>query len=375
MHHSFYLFICILLLTSCGESRKTKSKQVEVAPSESTATSNAPKYIKSVQIHSPRRNDTCSFGQALEIGFSRSKRLPVDSSHVFFNNELIAQLDSNEWTYTYSIPEGKCGNNTLKVVTFHPDNKRGVATLPIVVKPAREAERLTHRVVKHFPHDTKAYTQGLVFHDNYLYEGTGQYGFSSLRKIDLQENKVLSSLGLESNFFGEGVTIYKDKIYQLTWKSRKGFVYNLNTFSLENTFSYSTQGWGLTTVGNQLAMSDGSHRLYFLHPETFGVQRTIEVYDHNGKVENLNELEYINGLIWANVWLSDRIVVIDPRTGAVKADLLLPNLLSPAEKSRLDENDDVLNGIAYNLTTGNVYVTGKLWPKLFELTIPNMPKP
>ena len=155
----------------------------------------------------------------------------------------------------------------------------------------------------------------------------------------------------------------------MTWTSRKGFVYDISSFALETTFDYDSQGWGLTTMGDTLVMSDGSHKLYLLDPDSFSILKTIEVYDNKGAVTNLNELEYINGRIWANVWLTDRIVVINPKTGAVTEELLLPDLLTAAEKARLDSDDDVLNGIAYNEQKGTIYVTGKHWPKLFEIKI------
>lgn len=369
MYHLYYIVACLILFTSCGGDGKAKSNRGKMVSPDTVSSNFLPKYIKSVQIVFPQKNDTCRFNEQIKITFAHHKRYKIDSSHIFFNNMQIAKLDSNTFEYTYKIPKQKVGNGSVKVIAFHPGNKRGVATMPIVVKPDQAPQTLSYTLVKSFPHSTDAYTQGLVYHDEYLYEGTGQYGMSSLRKINLQQGKTLSVLNLDSDLFGEGVTIYKDKIYQLTWKSRKGFVYDLNTFSLETTFNYSTQGWGITTVEGYLIMSDGTHHLYQLNPATFDVIKTVEVYDSNGKIENLNELEYIDGLIWANVWLSDRIVLIDPITGVVKADLFLPDLLTSAEKAQLDENDDVLNGIAYNGQKGTVYVTGKRWPKLFELKI------
>ena len=223
--------------------------------------------------------------------------------------------------------------------------------------------------MKTYRHAPDASTQGLIFHEGYIYEGTGLYGESTLRKVDLEKDKILSVLSLESQYFGEGITIYKDKLFQLTWTSRKGFVYDISSFALETTFDYDSQGWGLTTMGDTLVMSDGSHKLYLLDPDSFSILKTIEVYDNKGAVTNLNELEYINGKIWANVWLTDRIVVINPKTGAVTEELLLPALLTAAEKARLDSDDDVLNGIAYNEQKGTIYVTGKHWPKLFEIKI------
>ena len=254
------------------------------------------------------------------------------------------------------------------MIAFHPNNKCGVATQSFIVKPDKAPQPLQYQLVKTYSHATDASTQGLVYIDGIIYEGTGIKGQSTLRKIDLENNKTLAMLGLDSQYFGEGITVYKDKIYQLTWTSQKAFVYDLASFTLLTTFDYSMeQGWGLTTMGDKLVMSDGSHNLYHLDPNLFSVVKTVEVFDNKGPVTNLNELEYINGYIWANEWLTDRIVIIDPESGEVVQDLLLPNLLSASERAKLDQNDDVLNGIAYNEKKGTIYITGKHWPKLFEI--------
>lgn len=237
------------------------------------------------------------------------------------------------------------------------------------IKPAEAPVKCSYEVVKALPHDSKAYTQGLVYQDGYMYEGTGQYGESTVRKIDIKGEKILSVLSIDGQYFGEGITIFKDKIYQITWRSRKGFVYDLKTFSLESSFEYNSEGWGITTAGDHLIMSDGSNKLYHIAPSTFNVIREMEVYDHNGAVEQLNELEYVDGLVWANVWLTDRIVAIDPETGVVKYELDMSGLLTAAERERLDDEDDVLNGIAWNPEKGTFYLTGKRWPKMFEVKI------
>ena len=202
-----------------------------------------------------------------------------------------------------------------------------------------------------------------------MYEGTGQYGESSIRKTDMKDGKILSILNIDSQLFGEGITIYGDKIYQITWRSHKGFVYDLKTFSLESTFQYNSEGWGLTTAGDHLIMSDGSNKLYHIAPSGFTIIKEVEVYDHQGPVDQLNELEYADGLVWANIWLTERIIGIDPETGVVKAELDMSSLLKPVERMQLDDKDDVLNGIAYNPDRATFYVTGKRWPKMFEIKI------
>ncbi len=225
----------------------------------------------------------------------------------------------------------------------------------------------TFEIVNTYPHDAEAFTQGLIYNDDNLYEGTGLRGESTLRFVDLETGTVLRqrNIGQSStgNYFGEGVTIFRDTIYQLTWKGFIGFKYNKDTFDSLGEFSYSTQGWGLTHDGTNLIMSDGTHSVYFLDPSDFRVVKIIEVTDTAGPVIRLNELEYINGEIYANVWLTYKIARISPTTGKVTGWIDLTGI-TPVTPSM-----DVLNGIAYDEATDRLFVTGKLWPNLFEINL------
>ncbi|MCS7143786.1 MAG: glutaminyl-peptide cyclotransferase [Archaeoglobaceae archaeon] len=223
----------------------------------------------------------------------------------------------------------------------------------------------TYRIVKIYPHDPNAFTQGLVFEDGHLYESTGLYGCSTLRKVDLETGKVLQLLELPLNCFGEGIAIVGDKIYQLTWKERVVFVYDKHNFEVLKEISHRepTEGWGLTFDGENLIMSDGSANLYFIDPETFKIIRKIEVHEHK-PIERLNELEFVEGLIYANVWMEDRIAIIEPENGKVVAWIDLSGIY----KDRKDIND-VLNGIAYDSENKRLFVTGKRWSKLFEIEV------
>jgi len=224
-----------------------------------------------------------------------------------------------------------------------------------------------YRVVLEYPHDPNAFTQGLVYdpEEGILYEGTGIWGESSLRKVELATGRVLKVRRLPPQYFGEGIAVWDDRIVQLTWQSRTGFVYT-KTFELLRQFHYETEGWGLTYDGRRLIMSDGSETLYFLDPETLQEIGSIDVQDRGAPVKLLNELEFINGLIWANVWQTDRIAVIDVETGRVGAWLDLSGILKPEERTG---REDVLNGIAYDAQNDRLFVTGKLWPKLFEIEL------
>lgn len=224
----------------------------------------------------------------------------------------------------------------------------------------------SYRIVNTYPHDQDAFTQGLVFENGVIYEGTGLYGKSSLRKVDLETGNILQIYELPARYFGEGITIFEDIIVQLTWKSNTGFIYDKRGFKLLRDFTYATEGWGITHDGKRLIMSDGTSTLYFLNPETFRIIGHTEVYDNNLPVNRLNELEYINGQIYANVWQTNDIAIIDPQSGQVSGWIDLSGLVPSQYAST---SIDVLNGIAYDTEKERLFITGKLWPWLFEIKL------
>ena len=223
-----------------------------------------------------------------------------------------------------------------------------------------------YKVVNAYPHDKRAFTQGLVFEDGFLYEGTGLEGRSTLRKVELETGKIVKGRRLADEYFGEGITIYGDKIIQLTLRAGVGLVYDKESLEPSGQFNYPTEGWGLTHDGKNLIRSDGTSTLYFLNPETFEQTGRIEVADGDGPVSGLNELEYVQGQIYANVWRTDRIARIDPKTGRVTGWIDLAGLLGTEARGQLV---DVLNGIAYDAKNNRLFVTGKLWPRLFEIEL------
>ncbi len=224
----------------------------------------------------------------------------------------------------------------------------------------------TYRIVNTYPHDTEAFTQGLSYYNDYLYEGTGSYGQSALRKVDLESGEVVRQIDISSDYFGEGIAVFENNIYQLTWLSKKGFIYTINNFESLGEFAYKTEGWGLTHDGDHFILSDGSSRLQFLDSQTFQVQHSLSVIDKDGPVSNLNELEYINGSIYANIWYSDWIIIINPENGYVTGKVDLSGLLKPED---ISPDTNVLNGIAYDSKNHRIFVTGKRWPKLFEIEL------
>ena len=222
----------------------------------------------------------------------------------------------------------------------------------------------TYEIIEAYNHDEMAFTQGLEFIDGFLFESTGLYGESTLRKVDLKTGKVLEIIDLQDQYFGEGITIMNDRIIQLTWISNKGFVYEKDSLELISEFTYPTEGWGITNDNSQLIMSDGTSTLFFLDPNTFHTIKQVQVIDKE-PVSNLNELEYIQGKIWANIWNQDKIAIINPETGIVEGWIDLTGINN--EDSQ-DQNK-VLNGIAYDSEKDRLFVTGKNWAKIFQIEV------
>jgi glutamine cyclotransferase len=247
----------------------------------------------------------------------------------------------------------------LVLALSQPD--RVVSSIPLVLE-----QQMTYEVVNAFPHDPDSFTQGLIFLDGVLYESTGLYGESSLRRVALETGEVQRLVFLPDEVFGEGLTDWEETLVQLTWREGIGYVYNRDDFSHLTQFNYETEGWGLTQDGENLIMSDGSATLFFLDPETYAILSTVDVLDEDAPVTMLNELEYIQGEIFANIWQTDTIVRIDPETGAVKGWIDLGGLLPEEERTY---TTNVLNGIAYDPETDRLFVTGKRWPKIYEIRL------
>ncbi|MGD6853224.1 MAG: glutaminyl-peptide cyclotransferase [Candidatus Bathyarchaeia archaeon] len=227
------------------------------------------------------------------------------------------------------------------------------------------ALQYTYTVVNTYPHDTSAFTEGLVYDKGALFESTGGWGTSSLRRVDLETGHVLQQTNLASEFFGEGLAAVGDSLVQLTWQNHVGFVYDKETFDVEGNFTYQTDGWGLTYDGTHLIMSDGSANLYFLDSTTYQKTGEVTVTDGGTPVANLNELEYINGDVYANVWMQQKIAIINPQTGQVKGWIDLTGLYQTPSSNP----DAVLNGIAYDKAGDRLFVTGKDWPNLYQIEI------
>ena len=241
-----------------------------------------------------------------------------------------------------------------------------VANLSNERAAGKQSTPISYEVVHVWPHDPDAFTQGLIFHDGNLLESTGEVGRSSLRRVELETGKLLQKVDVPEPYFAEGITLLKGKIYQLTWQHEQGFIYDAWTFEKVGTFKYQGEGWGLTNDGQSLILSDGTNRIRFLDPDNFQVRKTIAVIANGSPVNEINELEYVQGEIYANIWHADRIVRIEPQTGQIVGWIDLTGILS---RNEIHDEEAVLNGIAYDETGGRLFVTGKLWPKLFEIRL------
>jgi glutamine cyclotransferase len=361
------LVLLMLLITWTISCSGRPGKTIEEKP-EPVITETEQQTERLIKILSPSENEEYKTGNQIKISLAPEVNArPPDSVKIHFDGRQVSVLKSAPWEYT--VPSGltgTTGRKSVKAVGYR--NKRfQTITLFIIVFSDIIPKNNGFKIVHTYPHDSEAFTQGLFYDNGFLYEGTGQEAGSSLREVEIESGKVLRQLHLKSSLFGEGITLYGNRIYQVTWQNKVGFVYDKNTFRQINKIYYQTQGWGLTTMSDKIVMSDGSNVLYFFEPELFTVVSRIEVYDHEKKVDQLNELEYINGEIWANIWMSDLIARIDPATGKVNSYINLTTLYPEAR--RRETGSDVLNGIAYDPQGKRIFVTGKRWPKLYEIRI------
>jgi len=257
-------------------------------------------------------------------------------------------------------------NNEGTTVNTSPTPINEVSNTPTLnaTNPSTPTQ-YTYAVIQSYPHNTSAFTEGLVYQNGSLFESTGLYGMSTLRRVDLITGNVLQEIHLGDQYFGEGIAIVNDTIIQLTWQEHVGFVYDKSTFQLLRNFTYPTEGWGLTYNGSSLIMSDGSDNLYFLDPSTFQIVGQVKVHEGSNSVQNINELEYVNGEVYANIFLQEKIAVIDPQTGVVKAWIDLSGIQNTSGFN----SEMVLNGIAYDNQNNRLFVTGKDWPSLFEIKL------
>lgn len=360
MYKALIYSIIVIIYLFAGSCKDQK----ESTESKDEKTSEITKRISAIELNSPNAGEFFTIGDIIDVDISlKDIEQKVDSLVVQTGKEQTI-LFVDDLSYKWKTELLKTGNNPLRISAYSSGKKIDTYSLKLRFKSDVKPELYECRIVNTYPHDTKAYTQGLFYDDGVLYEGTGQKGESSLRKVVLETGELIQSLNLPARYFGEGITAFDDKIIQLTWTSQTGFVYDKKSFKLINTLQYPTQGWGITTDGKKLIMSDGTQTIYFLEPKYFTETGRIEVYDHEGAVRNLNELEYINGLVYANVYQKEEIIAFDPETGKVLKRIDCRKIIPDGYHGEID---NVLNGIAYDHKNERIFITGKRWPHLFEV--------
>ncbi|MCL2329665.1 MAG: glutaminyl-peptide cyclotransferase [Bacteroidetes bacterium] len=342
---AIFIFAISLLIASCDDSKKKYFSTTLLSPAKIAV------------------NDSVSFSV-------RSESKQIDSLVIAIDNFKLTLPHNTKNVYSFALQNIPMGAKTIHIALFSGEHSEKYSHKLTVVSDL-EPKLGEYRIVNVFPRDNNFYTQGLEFSGNILYESAGEYGKSRLRKTDFTTGKTLAELPLDAQFFGEGLTILNNRIYQLTWQEKTGFIYDLNSFRQIGSFAYNTEGWGLTNDGKNLIMSDGSEFLYVLNPENLQVINRIAVYDNTGAIKLLNELEYVDGVIFANIYTTDFIVAIDAKTGKVLARYNFKNLLAPQYRT---DKTDVLNGIAFNRERGTFFITGKNWSKMFEISPLNPPQ-
>lgn len=354
MYCEFRIWVCALalLLASCGGG-EAKRRRTPAAAAQ----------IPKLQLTSPQNRTSIKNGGNLTISYvlNDAKRDSVVAS--LNGGRAVRIADTAGYI---RVEEKTLGAKQLRVTAFAEGKEVAAATAAITVLAPNAPARYGYTVVSSYPHDEHVYTQGLLMYGDTLYESAGIYGQSAVRKLDVRSGSVWQQQELDGKYFGEGICILNGLLYQLTWREQTCLVYSSQSLEQLAALPYPGEGWGLTTDGRHLIMSNGSNAISFISPADFVVRKQLEVYTDQGAVGQLNELELIDGEIWANVYGSDNIVCIDTATGAVTGVVNLQNLLP---RNLRDRNTDVLNGIAYNEKTGQLFVTGKYWKRLFEIRV------
>jgi len=313
-----------------------------------------------LNIKTSAKNSKAILGETVKLSLNNPEGISVSSINYLLEGKKI--------TENLKLNDVKLGKQNL-IAEVISNNDTIIAKSNLVVLNNKKPQLYSYEIINTYPHDSTSYTQGLEFYKGELYESTGQFGESKLRKVNYETGEVLKNINLKNGYFGEGLTILDDKIYQLTWKADTGIIYDVNTFKKLGIFRYnkSEEGWGLCNDGKKLYKSDGTEKVWTLNTTNYTEDDKIEVYRENGKIGRLNELEWINGKIYANIYEFNGIAIINPKNGATEAVIDLTGLTKLIPN--FSSNDNVLNGIAYNPETETIFVTGKRWNKLFEIKV------
>ena len=358
------LLFVFFIISYCSIDNTSNTDSAENLKREHKSYKSEPVSI----IKTPHSGDVFKLGDSITINIKIKKKIKKTDSVQFYIGEkhfVSLHIIDDQVGASFIINDLNVGIHILKSIIYYNDSLKEIKRLNIKLLSDIAPRIFSYKVINIFPHNIESFTQGLVYEGGFLFEGTGQWGKSNLLKHDISTGKLVGKVNLTNDLFGEGITVFDDKIIQLTWKSNIGFIYDKNSFNFMHKVYYEArEGWGITYDGIQLIMSDGTNVLYFIDKIYFTEIKQVEVYDDLGAVSSLNELEYINGEVYANIYRKDQIVSIDPETGKILKKINLNGLL---DQKDYHDKIDVLNGIAYNAEKNTYYLTGKNWPKLFEL--------
>jgi glutaminyl-peptide cyclotransferase len=343
------LFSLIIIFFSCSsQSRRSR------------------KPVSNITILPKAQNYICENNISVRVE-TKLKNGEIKNIQLFYQGELIKETKELDFTVS-KIELDKPGIKNLRVVATKTDKVSNSRAVTINVVSDIVPEKYTYTTISDYPHNTDFYTQGFIFHDGHIYEGTGEYGKSGIYKTDLATGKILLKKDLPEKYFGEGITILNNKLYQLTYRAQKGYVYDLSNFAVTDSFTYrSKEGWGLTNDGTHLIMSNGTHELIWIDPSDFSEIKKTEVANNQGLINYLNELEFINETIYANVYTTSMIVQIEPETGKVLSEIKLDGILNMYTNP--SDTIDYLNGIAYDAQRDRIFITGKWWPRIFQINL------
>ncbi len=324
------------------------------------------KPVSTIVIEPKKKNYV--YGEKVSVNVkTKVKDGEIENIQLFYDNQLVKESKDLDFTVT-DIELNSLGNNNFRAIATKTDSVNNSRVETIAVISDIEPKKYSYQVINNFPHLKTSFTEGLEFYNGFLYEGTGNNGKSDLMKINLTTGNIIQKYSLDDTYFGEGITILNNKIYQLTYRAQKGFVYNLSDFKLINEFQFSSrEGWGMTNDGTNLIMSNGTNTLTWINPENFSEIKTLQVANNRGLINNINELEYIDGKILANVYTTNIIIEIDPETGKVLKEINMDGILNMYTNT--SDTIDYMNGIAYDKEKDRLFVTGKWWPRLFEVKL------
>lgn len=358
----FYVIIIFLTVGfSCKQSAVSHKSMTESQQNESSE----PQKLSFIV---PQSNQIIRIGQDFSCKVSYNDSIDaLDSLQFLLDAFRIGYVKNVTESFLWRTGSCKAGSHVISVIAFKSGDKKEQQNIAIRLYPEKPAPLYTYKIIATYPHDPTAYTQGLIYDNGQFIEGTGLKGQSSLRRVKIQTGEIVKSYKLPDDIFGEGIATYLDKIVQISWQDQVAFIYDKTTFTLLNKLSYPfKEGWGITYDNHNLIMSDGSSNIYFLDKDYLSEISHIEVCDNRGPVNRLNELEYVNGEVWANIYYTDTIARIDPKTGIIIGKIDMTGLL---KKEDHKEDTNVLNGIAYDPQTKRIWVTGKNWPKLFQISL------